>query len=103
MKQVDYLKIISDYENEFKPWIGRVEKILKRYRSDDASKSKAAKFNILWSNVNALVPATFARLPKPDVSRRYKDNDPVGRVASSILERILSYEIECNQEGIYID
>jgi hypothetical protein len=32
-------------------------------------------------------------MPKADVSRRFKDNDPVGRVASLILERAMEFEI----------
>ena len=48
---------------------------------------------MLWANVNTLKAATFSRMPKADVSRRFKDNDPVGRVASLILERAMDFEI----------
>lgn len=91
-----YLDIQSQYTVEFTRWENRVTKILKRYRDDtrSASGNETAKFNILWSNVQTLVPAVFARLPKADVSRRFGDNDPVGRVASLLLERTLDYEIE---------
>ena len=90
-----YLNTIAVYEREFKQWEGRVEKILKRYRDENRlKKDSLVKFNILWSNVQTLVPATFAHLPQPDVSRRFKDNDPVGRVAALILERCLEFEIQ---------
>lgn len=91
-----YLDIISAYDTEFKKWLPRVEKILKRYRDDNrsASGNQDAKFNILWANVETLVPAVYARMPKADVSRRFADTDPVGRVASLLLERALDYEIE---------
>jgi len=91
-----YLDIVSAYENEFKKWEGRVTKILKRYRDDtrSASGNETAKYNILWANVQTLKPAVYARMPKADVSRRFVDNDPVGRVASLLLERTLDYEIE---------
>lgn len=90
-----WLNHISAYEREFKKWEGRAEKIVKRYRDENRAKSDAlTKFNILWSNVQTLVPATYARLPQPDVSRRFKDNDPVGRVASLIIERALDFEIQ---------
>ncbi len=90
-----WLDHISAYDRAFKKWQGRTEKILKRYR-DDGRKStdSSAKFNILWSNVQTLVPACFSRLPQPDVSRRFRDSDPVGRVASLILERALDFEIQ---------
>jgi hypothetical protein len=91
-----YLEIISSYETEFKKWEGRVTKILKRYRDDtrSASGNETAKYNILWANVQTLKPAVYARMPKADVSRRFVDNDPVGRVAALLLERTLDYEIE---------
>ena len=87
--------VIASYDREFKKWDSRVEKLLKKYRDDGrVGKDSGTKFNILWANVNTLVPAVFAKLPKPDVSRRFRDNDPVGRVASLILERALEYETE---------
>lgn len=88
--------VIALYEREFKRWEGRVEKILKRYRDDSrnvGSGSGVARFNILWSNVQTAIPAVFSRLPQPDVSRRHRDNDPVGRVAALLLERGLEFEI----------
>ena len=89
-----WLRIIAAYEKEFAPWERRVKRLLEKYTDAKAQQRKTAKFNILWSNVQTLVPAVFSRLPKPDVSRRFKDNDPVGRVASLILERALEYEVE---------
>ena len=91
-----WLNHIAEYEREFKKWEGRTEKIIKRYRDEQYQKtsSQTKSFNILWSNVQTLVPATFSKLPKPDVSRRFRDNDPVGRVSSLIIERALEYEIQ---------
>ena len=91
-----WLNIISQYDNEFKKWEARSAKIVKRYRDDNRSQhtNETAKFNILWSNVQTLIPAVYAKLPKAVAERRFGDNDPVGRVASEIIERALDYEIE---------
>ena len=71
---------------------------MRRYRDDSrmggATGNEAARFNILWSNVQTLIPAVYAKMPKASVSRRFSDNDPVGRVASLLIERALDYEIE---------
>jgi hypothetical protein len=91
----DWYNCIAQYERTFKEWEGRADKIVKRYRDEQRSRNNPnAKFNILWSNVQTITPAVFARLPRPDVSRRFRDNDPIGRVASTMLERALEYEIE---------
>lgn len=91
-----WTRVIATYDSTFKKWQGRVEKIIKRYKDDPSgsSENRNARFNILWSNVQTVIPAVFSRLPKPDVSRRFRDNDPVGRVAALILERALEFEIE---------
>jgi hypothetical protein len=94
-KYEDWYNCIAQYERTYKEWEGRSDKIVKRYRDDSRSRNNPnAKFNILWSNVQTITPAVFARLPRPDVSRRFRDNDPIGRVASMMLERALEYEIE---------
>jgi hypothetical protein len=86
---------IASYERTFKKWEGRADKILKRYRDDSRTQNNPnARFNILYSNVQTVIPAIFARLPRPDVSRRFRDNDPIGRVASMMLERALEFELE---------
>lgn len=90
-----WIEKIAKYEKEFKKWEARTEKIIRRYKDDGRpTNNNSSKFNILWSNIQTIVPAVFAKLPKPDVSRRFKDNDPVGRVAAMLLERALEFEIE---------
>jgi len=95
-----YLDMFSQYDKEFAKWEGRVEKILKRYRDDRTTTTAQSHYNILWANVQTLKAATFSRMPKPDVSRRHKDSDPVARVASMLLERALDFEVT-NTEDFY--
>ena len=95
----DWYNTIAQYDKSFREWEARVPRILKRYRDDSRTRNNPnARFNILWSNVQVLQPAVFARLPRPDVSRRFRDNDPIARVASLMLERALEYEIEHYQD-----
>ena len=91
----EWYKKIGQYDRAFKKWEARTDRIVKKYRDDDRRQNNPnARFNIMWSNVQTITPAIFARLPRPDVSRRFRDNDPVGRVASMMLERALEYELE---------
>ena len=91
-----YLRAVGTYENEFAKWQARVKKLVKRYRDDTRGSggNETAKFNILWSNVQTLIPAVYAKLPQADVQRRFGDNDPVGRVAARLIERAIDFEIE---------
>ena len=55
-------------------------------------------FNILWSNVQTLKPdpAMFSRSPEIVAERRHRDRDPVGRIASEVIQRSSNEEIERN-------
>lgn len=90
-----YLGHITAYDREFEQWVARAKKITKRYRLDDTkeSASNPTRFPVLWSNVQTLKAATYARMPRPDVSRRFRDYDPVGRVAALLMERALDFEV----------
>lgn len=86
------LKLSAD---EDKKWLKRGDKIVKRYRDERQGYSDAGKrYNILWANIQTMLPALYGRTPRAQVERRWKDKDPVGRTASVILERALQYEID---------
>lgn len=74
-----------------KDWRKEADDVFKLYDSKD---SKANSFNILWSNTETLAPAVYNSTPEPDVRRRFRDADPIGKVASTALERGLSYQID---------
>jgi hypothetical protein len=86
---------IQSSKKEFEKWGDRGRKIVRRYRDErDAGDNRQRKFNILWSNVQVLKPALYGRMPKPEVTRRFKDQDPIGRTAATMLERCLEFEVE---------
>jgi hypothetical protein len=74
-------------------WIKRGKKVVARYR-DDRPQGSGHRMNILWSNVQTLIPTLYARTPKADVQRRFLDKDDTGRLASLLLERAISYSLE---------
>lgn len=86
---------LQSAERAFEKWTDRSERIVRRYRDErDVVDSQKRKFNILWSNVQVMKPALYGRAAKPEVSRRFKDQDPVGRTAALMLERCLEFEVE---------
>lgn len=82
-------------DDKYKEWLERSAKIVKRYRDErPESQQSRRRMNILWSNVQTLMPAVYGKMPKPIVERRYMDRDPAARTASMILERVLSFQME---------
>jgi hypothetical protein len=82
----------------FKPWHERGKKIIKLYKDERVSTqsgdSNSHRMNILWSNIQTLQPAIYSKTPKPNIARRYADDDPVARCASLIMERCLNASLE---------
>ena len=96
-----YVEEIELYGREVEKWDRQAKSILLRYKDDRGGdgtiESQSRRFNVLWSNTQNLLPALYARNPKPDVQRRFKDADPIGRVSSDVLERCLSYYCDTDQ------
>ncbi len=84
----------------YKKWLARAKSAVKRYRDEDVDdegggrRGKRAQFNVLWSNVQTLGPAVYAKSPKAVAERRYLDRDAVARAACVILERSLDFQVE---------
>jgi hypothetical protein len=91
-----YVVEIEVYDRVSQKFRTRGNKILRRYRDERRTADEdQIKFNILWSNIQTLLPACYAKNPKPECERRFKDDDPVGRVGSEILERSITYYMDC--------
>ena len=85
---------LKQAKREDESWIKRGKKIVKRYRDERTQSQTSKRYNILWSNIQTMLPAVYGRTPRAQVERRWKDKDPVSRTASTILERALQYEID---------
>jgi hypothetical protein len=86
-----WLAEISMASKREKTWREEARDIRTTYKSE---KTKSNAFNILWSNTDTLAPALFSSLPVPDVRRRFRDVDPVGKAMSTVIERTLAFELE---------
>lgn len=85
-----------------KTWREKAEKVVKRYRGEEKKKNR---FNVLWSNTETLRPAVYNSRPNPDVRRRFRDSDPVGKAVSELLERALMVMVdyECTDQTLKND
>lgn len=100
-----WLSEIRRAEKKFKAWTEEGKKIVERYRDEKRAvrggggaayrdNDAKARYNIFWSNTQTMLPALYAKAPKPAVGRRFLDKDVTGRIASEILKRALQYEID---------
>lgn len=87
-----WLGEISLAGRTYKPWHTRGSRVIRRYKDENNDRemiqnTRGRKMAMLWSNVETIKPALYSQTPVPNISRRNKDADPVGRWASIILER----------------
>ncbi|MGO7589957.1 hypothetical protein [Rhizobium leguminosarum] len=97
-EKYDLAKVGAHWQQElergqryFKSWVDRCTKIEKIYLQQNDQQSAKRRFAMLWANISVLQPAVYARVPQPVVERRFKDAEPVARMASELVERNLAY------------
>src|SRR5262245_30594912 len=86
MTEIDYA------EKELEDFYSRARRVVRRYLDErDAVEAGQKWFNLFYANTKIMRAATYAQLPKPDVTRRFVDyNDDLARVAAEILQRCVS-------------
>ena len=82
-----YWREIEAYHKAAQDWHEQSDKIVKLYLDQHRTHASSRRFALLWSNIETLKPAVYAKTPNVLCSRRHKDPDPVGRTAAEILER----------------
>lgn len=98
---------MSETRTEVSKWVEEIADARRREKHwrDAAKKAEDifsgkvhSTFNILFSNTETLAPALYNNPPRPAVDRRFKDADPVGRMAAQVGKRVLEYCIDTNSE-----
>lgn len=80
---------IGSSKKRIKSWRDAGKKTVKVYRDDQ--KRDGSQFNVLWVNTEILKPATLSRVSRPNVTRRYKNDDQVAGEVAEILERVCAF------------
>lgn len=91
-----WLNEISSARKREKDFRKEGQEILDVYGGE---KSETTPFNILYSNTETLLPALYSAVPRPVVQRRFKDEDPLGKLAATAGQRVLEFLVDTNVEG----
>ena len=92
-----WLKELDSARKRLKDYRKDASRVVKLY---EGGKAQESPFNILYSNTETLAPALYNNLPRPVVQRRFKDDAPLGKVASDVARRSLEFLID-NELGTY--
>lgn len=92
-----------------KTWTGRIAKRLQArsdgwgrdaeyaeaaYSLDDTTHGRTPDFNILFSNVETIVPAVFNSTPVPDIRERHRQGDQLARLLADALENVVALQVD---------
>lgn len=101
-KGAKWLERVEAQGKAEKTWLDDAKKAVHAYTGETESHGTSVTtdtsgryaFNILFSNVETIVPAVINSSPVPDIRRRFSDPDPVARVVSDILERAIRVQVD---------
>jgi hypothetical protein len=94
-----------------KNWLDDAQKAQDVYTGDRTEKDGAIvrlegdryDFNILFANVETIVPAVINSPPIPDIRRRFGEDDPAARVLAQIIERAILVQIDDSKLQIELE
>lgn len=87
---------IDAAKRELKKFHERGRNVVRRFLDErDTVTSSNKWFNIFYANTSILESALYSQLPKPLVTRRFKDyDDEVARVASIVIQRSITQDLD---------
>lgn len=70
----------------------------------ECERRRETLYNILYANTETMSPALYNTTPRPDVRRRFKDDDEVARAGGLVLQRVLEFLLDNNlQDSPHFD
>lgn len=78
-------------ERRFQAWWKEADQCYEIYEGESQQQNS---YNVLWSNTEVLRPALYNSKPTPDVRRRFRDADTLGKTVSKVLQRALDYTVD---------
>ncbi len=93
-KWIDRIKSATAYE---KGWLEDAEKAETAYTNEvttGESLGKGYDYNIVYANIETIVPAIINSTPVPDIRRRFADNDEPARIVADVLERAIRVQTD---------
>jgi hypothetical protein len=84
----------SRHDDGMEHYEERCRGIRKKYRYEGSSRVRTRKYQMLWSNIQTMQSAIYAKPPHAVVSRRFRDQDPIARTATEVLERAVNFTFD---------
>ena len=96
-----WLEELRDAYKREKDWRKDAKRLVEMF---ECERRKETLYNILYANTETMSPALYNTTPRPDVRRRFKDDDEVARAGGLVLQRVLEFLLDNNlQDSPHFD
>ncbi len=92
MNYNDWMEELRAEDQAHRDYRDMARKFEKRYSLE---KGEASDYNIFWANTEIMHAALYSQTPKADVQRRFRDRNPIAREVAAVLERAISFSLDC--------
>ena len=92
----DFLEEIRQAQKRAKDWHLQGDGITRLYRGEGDNTNRGSdSYKILWQITETQRPKIYSQPPEPSIQRRFMEKDDITREAAEILEKCVSYSMEC--------
>ena len=96
-----WLEELRDAYKREKDWRKDAKRLVEMF---ECERRRETLYNILYANTETISPALYNMTPRPDVRRRFKDDDEVARAGGLVLQRVLEFLLDNNlQDSPHFD
>lgn len=96
-----WLEELRDAYKREKNWRKDAKRLVEMF---ECERRRDTLYNILYANTETMSPALYNTTPRPDVRRRFKDEDDVARAGGLVLQRVLEFLLDNNlQDSPHFD
>ena len=96
-----WLEELRDAYKREKDWRKDAKRLVEMF---ECERRRETLYNILYANTETMSPALYNTTPRPDVRRRFKDEDDVARAGGLVLQRVLEFLLDNNlQDSPHFD
>ena len=92
----DFLEEIEQSQKRMKDWHTQGDAVVDLYRGKgDGINRGSDNYKLLWQITETQRPVIYFQPPDPSIRRRFLERDDITREAAEILEKCVSYSLEC--------
>lgn len=98
-----WTKELENASEHEKNWRNEASKNFEIYKDEyNNTQGESKRYNVFWSNTQTLKPLVFSKLPNPNITQRFPDENEVAKLASEMMERSIDLYLNDSNTDVVI-